>query len=345
MVNIKSKILRNKILLISLLLFITVFYTIIHFTAVKVQTYNEDYHVWLIFTKVTRVSPLKQKFIDLIRNVLNVTTVPLNFNIIVDNNSKIIAQNELEKQLQKVPKLIHTYKFYDVIECGKSIKDIVTVMTNFFSRPGSYYSDTSFYISLGLHRIAPLEQKHAILLDCDIYFKKDISVLFDQFKSFKPTALFGLAPELTPVYRHVLHIYKTKHNTSFGDFYDTNNVLNKSLTHPKGYQGYNSGVVLLNFERIRKSEEFKMLTQFNIVQNMTVKYSFKGHLGDQDFYTLLGYEYPHLIQTLHCGFNRQLCIWWRDHGYKDVFDKYSKCLHETIILHGNCNTRDRKSVV
>lgn len=66
---------------------------------------------------------------------------------------------------------------------------------------------------------------------------------------------------------------------------------------------------------------------------------FRGHLGDQDFYTLVGYEHPHLIQTLNCGFNRQLCTWWRDHGYSSIFADYFKCNHDVVVLHGNCNTR------
>lgn len=115
------------------------------------------------------------------------------------------------------------------------------------------------------------------------------------------------------------------------------------MSHPRGFQGYNSGVVLLNLNAIRKSVEYSRILQKDTVQSLTNKYKFRGHLGDQDFYTLMGFEYPHLIQTLHCGFNRQLCVWWKDHGYKDVFDKYFQCNHSIVILHGNCNTKISKS--
>lgn len=128
----------------------------------------------------------------------------------------------------------------------------------------------------------------AILLDCDLYFKKDISLLFKQFEkyvkyiknlyctiicfhfSFKSTALFGLAPELTPVYRHILHTYKAKHNTTFGEFYHNDNIAN--TTHPKGFQGYNSGVVLLNFKAQRKSKDFSIVIKNETVYNLTSKY-------------------------------------------------------------------------
>nr|CAI5820045.1 unnamed protein product [Callosobruchus analis] len=282
----------------------------------------KDYNVWLIFTKVTNISTLSYKFRDLIHNLLTVSSVPLKFNIIVDRVSQGIAENQISDLLYDNKTLV--YSFYDIDESARKIQDIVEVMTPYFSsKPGTYYSDALFYISLGLYRIAPQSQQYAILLDCDL---------------FKPTALFGLAPELTPVYRHILHMYKAKHNTTFGDYYKSDALKSKSI-HPKGFQGYNSGVVLINLKAQRNSTEFPMIITNGTVNRMTSKYRFRGHLGDQDFYTLVGYEYPHLIQTLNCGFNRQLCTWWRDHGYLEIFDKYFKCQHETVILHGNCNTK------
>lgn len=160
---------------------------------------------------------------------------------------------------------------------------------------------------------------------------------FYLFFRFSPTHLFGLAPELTPVYRHVLHYYRTKHKTSFGEFF---HVDNKSTgLHRDGYQGYNSGVILFNLTAIRQSTQYEQLLSPENVKNITRKYKFKGHLGDQDFYTLLGYDHPNLIKPLDCGFNRQLCTWWRDNGYKNVFNFYSKCDSPSVILHGNCNTK------
>lgn len=141
---------------------------------------------------------------------------------------------------------------------------------------------------------------------------------------------------MTPVYRHILHRYKTKHNTTFGEYYHSNEI--SRGVHPRGYQGYNSGVLLINLRAIRNSKTYPEVINASYVEYMAKKYYFKGHLGDQDFYTLLGYEKPELIHTMNCGFNRQLCVWWRDHGYKDVFDKYFRCDHKIIVMHGNCNT-------
>ncbi|XP_050306880.1 xyloside xylosyltransferase 1-like [Anthonomus grandis grandis] len=299
---------------------------------------NNDFNIWLIFTKVNNKSSLTYKFGNLVHNLLNVTSVPLRFHILVDEKSKGIAQNKLSEVVYRSNKSL-VYTFYDVQNAAAKIQDIVRVMTPFFSsKPGTYYSDALFYISLGLYRVAPLSQKRAILLDCDLFFKKDVALLFEQFNSFKPTALFGLAPELSPVYRHILHMYKLKHKTTFGDFYHQRPI-SPYKTHPQGFQGYNSGVVMINFVKLRTSKEFpKVISKLNII-NMTEKYRFRGHLGDQDFYTMLGYEFPHLIQTIHCGFNRQLCTWWKDHGYREIFDYYFQCEHPVMVLHGNCNTK------
>lgn len=68
------------------------------------------------------------------------------------------------------------------------------------------------------------------------------------------------------------------------------------------------------------------------------RYSFRGHLGDQDFYTLLGFEKPSLFHVLPCTWNRQLCQWWKDKGYENIFHKYFDCLGTVKIWHGNCDT-------
>lgn len=70
----------------------------------------------------------------------------------------------------------------------------------------------------------------------------------------------------------------------------------------------------------------------------TQHYGFHGHLGDQDLYTLIALDHPEVFYTLPCGWNRQLCVWWRDHGYKNVFDEYFTCDEELKIIHGNCKT-------
>jgi len=136
---------------------------------------------------------------------------------------------------------------------------------HFSSKPGTYYSDALFFISLGLHRIAPNYQRLAVMFDADTKFRKDVKDLFEEFNKFGDEALFGLAPELTPVYRHVLYLYRNKHPTTmFGE-----------PRHKGGYPGYNSGMVLFNLERLRKSRVYNEIVNKDSVDAMTEKYHFK----------------------------------------------------------------------
>lgn len=181
---------------------------------------------------------------------------------------------------------------------------------------------------------------------------------------FSSDNLFGLSPELTPVYHHILHEYRAKNpNTNFGKPYYPSSALHlqqqielqqmqqqqqqqlqpirmKSKKHIKhGYPGLNSGVVLLDFEKIRKSKLYEDCLKPENVRRIAKKYYFKGHLGDQDFYTLLGYEFPSLIYRLDCIWNRQLCTWWKENGYSAIFDTFFHCEGKIRLYHGNCNTR------
>lgn len=193
----------------SLIIFITLalFVLLIYNSLLPVTTQDAkassllqpQYNVWLVFTKVKNDSPLKYKFHNLIWNILNVTSVPLKFHVIVDTLSEEIALKEFKNYMNVTKKKIN-YFFYDVQSVAASMQDIVSILTpHFSSKPGkkidqiilfsyvfvfssgTYYSDALFYMSLGLYRIAPLDQNTAVMLDCDLLFKKDIKLLFDQF--------------------------------------------------------------------------------------------------------------------------------------------------------------------
>ncbi|XP_063987864.1 xyloside xylosyltransferase 1 [Diachasmimorpha longicaudata] len=289
---------------------------------------NSYYNVWSIFTKVTTNSPMRRKLRIFTESLMKHSTVNLTFHLITDDDSQVIADDVIKLNSLKLNKTINV-QYYDVHKLAHQLEDIVEVMSpKFSSKPGTYYSDALFFISLGLHRIASPQQKFAVMLDVDTKLRKDVKLLFKEFEGFGETALFALTPELTPVYRHVLYLYRSKNpKTLFGEPFAGG-----------GYPGYNSGVVLFHLERLRNSLEYNQIVSEDMVEHMTEKYSFKGHLGDQDFYTLLGMERPELIHTVDCGWNRQLCTWWRDRGYADVFDNYSRCDSEAKIWHGNCNT-------
>lgn len=160
---------------------------------------------------------------------------------------------------------------------------------------------------------------------------------------------------MTPVYYHVLYKYRGRNPaTSFGKPYYPAGSVDSRPAHggrgtavaanakqriKHGYPGLNSGVVMLNLERIRRSKLFEDVLRPEHVERLVHKYQFRGHLGDQDYYTLLGYDVPGLIYRLDCVWNRQLCTWWKDHGYSEIFDTFFHCEGKIRLYHGNCNTR------
>ena len=126
--------------------------------------------------------------------------------------------------------------------------------------------------------------------------------------------IFCFVLDAQPVYRHVFWKYRNENpNTRVGN------------PPPNGLTGFNSGVLLLDLDKMRESSLYQSLITPESVDKLTEKYSFKGHLGDQDFFTLIGMEHEELFHILPCTWNRQLCEWWRKHGYEDVFDEYFKC--------------------
>ncbi|KAI9582737.1 xyloside xylosyltransferase 1 [Glossina fuscipes] len=316
---------------------------------------TSDYNIFVIYTKENY--QLHVKFELFAHSLLKFSTpdVLLYLHVLTDEISAHSVDQMLEKEVRRYRRAI-MYTLYNMRLCAERVVDIVNSMTPYFSStPKSYYSDSLFFLSLGLHRIADERMERAVLLDCDIVFRADVRLLFAEFERFSKENLFGLAPELTPVYRHILYRYRANFpNTDFGSpFYMSPNELynlvsaeththkmRKSEKHLRhGYPGLNSGVVLLHLTAIRHSRLYHDQLQETAIRKLTSKYMFKGHLGDQDFFTLLGYEFPNLIYRLDCVWNRQLCTWWKDHGYSDVFDKYFTCKGRIKMYHGNCNAR------
>ncbi|EDW57071.1 GM16083 [Drosophila sechellia] len=301
---------------------------------------SSDYNIFVIYTRENY--HLNLKFDLFAHSLLKHTSAQLHLHVITDSESQPSVLEILQRQIRRFRRTL-IYTIYDVKVCSSIIQDIAAKLSPYFSStPNSYYSDSLFFLSLGLHRIADRSLNRAILLDCDIVFRSDVRLLFNEFDNFLPHQLYGLAPELTPVYRHILYRYRVRYpKTSFGNpYYPINNEGgNQHSRVHHGYPGLNSGVVLLLLNRIRNSKSYLEKLTHSEVHTLVAKYSFKGHLGDQDFFTLLGYEYPNLIYRLDCIWNRQLCTWWKDHGYSQIFDAYFRCEGNIKMYHGNCNTR------
>eukprot|EP00071_Canis_lupus_P036046 XP_022269603.1 xyloside xylosyltransferase 1 [Canis lupus familiaris] len=218
--------------------------------------------------------------------------------------------------------------FHDVGVLTDKLFPVVEAMQKHFSAgSGTYYSDSIFFLSVAMHQIMPKEILRIIQLDLDLKYKTNIRELFEEFDSFLPGAVIGIAREMQPVYRH-----------TFWQFRHENPGTRVGGPPPEGLPGFNSGVMLLDLEAMRRSLLYGRLLEPAQVQRLADKYHFRGHLGDQDFFTMIGMEHPELFHVLDCTWNRQLCTWWRDHGYSDVFEAYFRCEGHVKIYHGNCNT-------
>ena len=214
-------------------------------------------------------------------------------------------------------------------EFAEQYEDMIRVMERYFSaKPGAYYSQALFYVSIRLPDLVPAGVDRLIFIDIDTEFRGSLLELDRHFRFFDDEQLLGLAPEMSPVYRHILYVFRNQHKTTL-------------LGEPKGkgFPGYNSGVVLMKTAKLRQSHVYQSMMTNASLSALSRKYSFKGHLGDQDFYTLTAFEYPQLFYTLPCNWNRQLCEWWSGKGYDDVFHLFYECKGFIHLFHANCNSQ------
>ncbi|KAG9493984.1 xyloside xylosyltransferase 1 [Eleutherodactylus coqui] len=291
----------------------------------------QDYHLLIMFTKVDRSPALTDKLQGALHSLVKYgkleSSEVLSLHFVTDEPSREVGKTVLRGLLQGAS---FKYKviFHDVSTLTEKLFPIVEAMQKLFSAgTGTYYSDSIFFLSVALHQIMPKDISRIIQLDLDLKFQTNIRELFEEFDNFLQSSVIGIAHEMQPVYRHTFWQYRRENpNSKVGS------------PPPDGMPGFNSGVMLLNLEAMRQSQLYNQLLEPNAVRLLAEKYHFKGHLGDQDFFSMIGMEHPELFYVLDCGWNRQLCTWWKDHGYADIFDLYYRCDSHIKIIHGNCNT-------
>lgn len=292
---------------------------------------DQRYHALMMFTKVDKSRSLQDKFrvaiLSMVKHAHFMEGEVLVLHFVSDQASKELGERMLQEFL-----LNATFKyevlFHDVVALTQKLFPIVEAMQKYFSAgSGAYYSDAIFFLSVAMHQIMHESLTHIVQLDLDLKYKTNIRDLFQEFDQFPPGAVIGITREMQPVYRHTFSQYRKENpQTRVGE------------PPPDGLPGFNSGVMLLDLGAMRESALYNQLLQPNNVAKLADQYRFRGHLGDQDFFTMIGMEHPELFYPLACGWNRQLCTWWRDHGYGDVFQMYYRCDGVVYIYHGNCNT-------
>ncbi|XP_051528190.1 xyloside xylosyltransferase 1-like isoform X1 [Myxocyprinus asiaticus] len=289
------------------------------------------FHALMMFTKVDKSMNLQKKFQVAMRSMAKhgrfLEDEVLVLHYVSDAGSQELGERRLHELLLDAT-FHYEVVFHNVDALTEKLFPIVEAMQKHFSAgSGAYYSDAIFFLSVALHRIMPAELKRIVQLDLDLKFRSNIRDLFQEFSRFPPEAIIGIAREMQPVYRHTFWQYRKENPKSrVGD------------PPPDGLPGFNSGVMLLDLDAMRRSTLYNQLLEPERVARLAEKYHFRGHLGDQDFFTMIGMEHGELFYPLACGWNRQLCTWWREHGYGDVFQLYYHCDGPVHIYHGNCNT-------
>ncbi len=197
----------------------------------------------------------------------------------------------------------------------------------FSSERAAYFRHFLFFMSIGIHTVLPETVHRAIMLDADLKFQADIRHLYAQFQQFQEGNIMGIGRDMQPVYLYKFRQYRQENpGTRVGE------------PPPDGLPGFNSGVLLLDLDRMRNSELYNSMLSRDKVSRLAEEFHFKGNLGDQDFFTLLSMKYETLFHILPCEWNRQLCKYWLKYNNYEVFDKYFNCKGKVKIYHGNCNT-------
>ncbi|XP_076007395.1 xyloside xylosyltransferase 1 [Genypterus blacodes] len=292
---------------------------------------RQHYHALMMFTKVDKSRSLQEKFrvamLSMIKHGHFMEGEVLVLHFVSDPASQELGERMLQEFLPDAT-FKHEVLFHDVAVLTQKLFPIVEAMQKHFSAgSGAYYSDAIFFLSVAMHHIMPESMTHIVQLDLDLKYRTNIRDLFQKFDHFPPGAVIGITREMQPVYRHTFWQYRKENpQTRVGE------------PPPDGLPGFNSGVMLLDLRAMRASALYNQLLEPSNVAKLAEQYRFRGHLGDQDFFTMIGMEHPKLFYTLDCGWNRQLCTWWRDHGYGDVFLLYFRCEGPVYIYHGNCNS-------
>ncbi|XP_071476898.1 xyloside xylosyltransferase 1-like [Diadema antillarum] len=287
------------------------------------------YHILHTLTNTHKMPHLKTRFEVCMKSILKTSSVDLLFFFVVDQQSKSYLESALQEITNlNIAKSKFQFIFMDIDDLAKELAPLVEMMQSKIQGKHPYYMESIFFLSTMLHEnLLPDYVNRIIMLDTDLKFMSDIKELFDHFDRFQGDNIIGIAHEQQPVYRHIFSLYRSQNRGTL-----------VGAPPPDGLTGFNSGVLLLNLDKMRASKHLKQFLTPDVIVSVRDKYHFRGHLGDQDFYTLVSMEKEDLFYVLPCSWNKQLCQWWKNKGYDDVWDQYFECKGKIHIYHGNCNT-------
>ncbi|XP_043961051.1 LARGE xylosyl- and glucuronyltransferase 2 [Gambusia affinis] len=222
--------------------------------------------------------------VTLVKSVLFHRRNPLHFHFITDSVASRILGSLFRSWM--VPSV--QVSFYDAEELKSEVSWI----------PNKHYSGIYGLMKLTLTKALPADLAKVIVLDTDITFATDIAELWGIFKKFTDKQVIGLVENQS-------------------DWY-LGNLWKNHKPWPALGRGFNTGVILLYLERLRRIswEQMWRLTAERELMSML-----STSLADQDIFNAFIKQNPVLVHQLPCFWNVQLSDHTRsEQCYTEVSD-------------------------
>ncbi|XP_053243289.1 xylosyl- and glucuronyltransferase LARGE2 [Podarcis raffonei] len=222
--------------------------------------------------------------VTLVKSILFHRKNPLHFHLITDSVAQKILQMLFESWM--VPS-VHV-SFYNADDLKPDISWI----------PNKHYSGIYGLMKLTLTKALPSDLSKVIVLDTDITFATDIAELWAIFGKFSDKQVIGLVENQS-------------------DWY-LGNLWKNHKPWPALGRGFNTGVILLLLERLRRIgwEQMWRLTAERELMSML-----STSLADQDIFNAVIKQSPTLVYQLPCFWNVQLSDHTRaEQCYTEVSD-------------------------
>uniref|UniRef100_A0AAZ3PI78 LARGE xylosyl- and glucuronyltransferase 2 n=1 Tax=Oncorhynchus tshawytscha TaxID=74940 RepID=A0AAZ3PI78_ONCTS len=222
--------------------------------------------------------------VTLVKSILFHRKNPLHFHFITDAVANQILSSLFQSWM--VPSV--QVSFYDADELKSEVSWI----------PNKHYSGIYGLMKLTLTKALPSDLTKVIVLDTDITFATDIAELWAIFRKFTDKQVIGLVENQS-------------------DWY-LGNLWKNHKPWPALGRGFNTGVILLYLERLRRIgwEQMWRLTAERELMSML-----STSLADQDIFNVFIKQNPVLVHQLPCFWNVQLSDHTRsEQCYTEVSD-------------------------
>lgn len=91
-----------------------------------------EYNIFVIYTKESQNSNLRDKFELFLKSLLKYATIPIHLHVITDEQSESSAEELIREQIAHYRKVVF-YTLYDVKDCAEKTSDIVKNMLPLFN--------------------------------------------------------------------------------------------------------------------------------------------------------------------------------------------------------------------